>query len=116
MRDDKLIEAMARAIAGSPYYITDTEWEQVRADESEYLMRIAEAKMALAAAEAAGYQLVSRDRLAAIWSAGYIEGHSDGIGCGHPLARMCQHSGDESAADNAEEIAMLAAAPEAGRD
>lgn len=48
----------------------------------------------------------------AIWAHGYDQGHSDGIGCGHPLARRCLHFGTQEAADYADEIAEIAAAPQ----
>lgn len=103
MNNDKLIEAMARAIAGAPFQITDTEWEQVRADESEYLMRITEAKMALAAAASAGYRLVPREPTDAMVDA-VLELESDANMRG------------ETAAFPDIWNTMLAAAPEVGRD
>src|SRR5690625_7294768 len=95
---NELIEAMAREIREA---ICKDEpginnWEDSNEAARDLMRSLARA--ALAAAASAGYQLVSRGRLATIWSGGYETGHSDGIGCGHPLARMGRPRGEEAAA------------------
>lgn len=103
---NELIEAMAIAAYESewgPWFDAEDE------DKDEARERV---RAALSAAESAGYRLVPKLSLAAIWAHGYDKGHSDGIGCGHPLARMCAHFGDDEAGEFADEINELAAAPD----